>query len=137
MRLIHRGRVSTVLRCGARVRALLLDEDGGHLYVCTPRRVRALAVPTRAARRAACHQHLARVWSLAQAGRAELLDDTAVPPPPRPRAPRTAAAPNGAEGDDARRRAREEEACARGALRRLMRCPISGVLERTLAFAFG
>ena len=89
---------------------LLLDESAGLLYVSCDDRVISITVQSSRQRRTTRLYPLARLWSLGQRHRAEL-----VPLPPQ---------------------ASEGEVRAHGALRRLMRCPVEGVIARVISCAF-
>ena len=97
---------------------LLLDEDTGVLYVSGTSNIRTIAVTSRVERRMARDYPVMRTWWLVQAERAQMVALTA------------AAANN--QSAVAKRKI-----CARSVLGLLMRCPVVGVLTRTLGFVFG
>ena len=126
VRLIHRGQVSTLARClGAShphcKPGLLLDEDKRLLYVSDTDSIRAIAVSSRAERAMAYYYPVMRTWWLVQAERAQMVT------------PLTVAATNNQGAEEKAKK----EIRARSALLLLMRCPVVGVLARTLGFVFG
>ena len=118
VRLIDKGQVSTLATIVNPLHGLLLDEDTGVLYVSGTSSIRTIAVPSRAERRMTRDYPIMRTWWLVQAERAQMVA-------------LTAAAANNQSA------AAKREICARSVLRLLMRCPVVGVLTRTLGFVFG